>query len=287
MNKNTITIIIFIAVLAVLGYFLFNKKETPTPIVSVMPATHYSCEKRTIDATFSDTSVSLLLSDGRTVVLPQVISGSGFRYEKNAMVFYGKGDNAYLTESELTTYNNCVVNKSVGGEVSPGIVSFIDQGKTFSFNYPKDLVLSSGDMGYSQSWRANTQTLGITFSKVSIPKETQPKTNFSQAWFTVSTSSDPIAVKECLLATNGEIAKGKETINGVPYTVTELGDAGAGNFYNTKSYRTVRDNQCYAVEYTVHSTNIGAYSPDQGISQFDLKKATDVLEAMVHSVKFL
>jgi hypothetical protein len=41
------------------------------------------------------------------------------------------------------------------------------------------------------------------------------------------------------------------------------------------------------IEYTIHSTNIGAYDPSQGISEFDKAKVVTALETMVHSVNFL
>ena len=77
------------------------------------------------------------------------------------------------------------------------------------------------------------------------------------------------------------------TIGSMKFTKITLSDAGAGNFYNTTSYRTIYHNQCYAIEYTIHSTNIGNYSPDQGITEFDQTKIVPLLENMVQSFKFL
>lgn len=151
--------------------------------------------------------------------------------------------------------------------VTPENTVFTDKEKTVTFSYPKDLAISSGDIGYSASWRQNTQTLGLSIAKVTIPKSTQPQTNFSEAVFSLGTSNNTLAIKDCLIANNGEIAKGTVSINGVTYTKTMLGDAGAGNYYNTTSYRTMHNNQCYVMEYTIHSTSIGAYSPDQGITE--------------------
>lgn len=62
---------------------------------------------------------------------------------------------------------------------------------------------------------------------------------------------------------------------------------GAGNYYETTSYRTVYNDECYAIEYTIHSTNIDNYSPDQGITKFDKEKITSILDAMVQSFNLI
>jgi len=64
-------------------------------------------------------------------------------------------------------------------------------------------------------------------------------------------------------------------------------DPGAGNIYDTTSYKTIKNNMCYAVEYTVHSTNINNYSPDQNIKEFDKVKIENILNEMVKSFRFL
>jgi hypothetical protein len=168
-----------------------------------------------------------------------------------------------------------------------GYTVFTDQGKTVSFSHPTEFAVMSGDNGYSSAWRFNTETLGRLVARVEVPRSFQPKTNFSGATFTVGTSSDGTAVKDCLVATNGERTNGTEVINGVTYTKMTLTDAGAGNYYDTTSYRTLRNNQCYVAEYTIHSTNIGNYSPDQGISEFNTAAVTTLLNGMVQSVRLL
>jgi glycosyltransferase involved in cell wall biosynthesis len=137
-------------------------------------------------------------------------------------------------------------------------------------------------------WRVNTKQKGMQLAHVSIPKVFMPGTNFSNAYMTIGASTDPKEIKSCgTIATNGEIKAGTVTINGYPFTKFTLGDAGAGNFYETTSYRGLLDGDCYAIEYTIHSTNIGAYSPDQGIKEFDKVKVTNEFESIIASFKFL
>lgn len=54
-------------------------------------------------------SASLSLSDGRSIDLPRAISGSGARYatKDESIVFWNKGDTAFLQEQGTTTYDRC------------------------------------------------------------------------------------------------------------------------------------------------------------------------------------
>jgi hypothetical protein len=73
----------------------------------------FRCEAgRTVQAVFSNgttPSVSLLLSDGRRLVLPQTRSGSGARYANadESIVFWNKGDTAFIDETSQPGYRGC------------------------------------------------------------------------------------------------------------------------------------------------------------------------------------
>lgn len=75
----------------------------------------FSCEdNKTIAATFypsDDKYVDLILSDGRALSLPRALSASGARYAKDdeSIVFWNKGDTAFVTENGTTTYAGCVI----------------------------------------------------------------------------------------------------------------------------------------------------------------------------------
>ncbi len=288
-NKSILAVVIVLLIVAVGGYFLLNKQKSPAlPLIPEVTGdiTHYSCVDGSIDVIFGESSVTLALSDSRRISLPQVSSGSGMRYEQGDYAFIGKGDDAFFQEKGITTYEGCVANAA---DINTGSeeITFIDEGQTISFSYPQAFSLSGGEIGYSPSWRTNTQTLGITIAKVTIPKDSQPQTNFSEAIFTVGTSSDKNAVKNCLLPMNGERAKGTAVINGITYSKITLSEGAAGNYYDTTSYRTIQNKQCYAVEYTIHSTNFASYDPNLGIKEFDTQKVVTALEAMVNSFNFL
>jgi membrane-bound inhibitor of C-type lysozyme len=83
-----------------------------TPIATAI----YKCEgNKGIDATYFPDSVDLMLTDGRSMELPQVISGSGARYANadESFVFWNKGDTAFVTEGsdDAMTFKDCLAIK--------------------------------------------------------------------------------------------------------------------------------------------------------------------------------
>jgi hypothetical protein len=65
-----------------------------------------------IDATFDNgtpSRVALALSDGRKLTLPQAMSASGARYANKgeSIVFWNKGNTAFMEENGKTTYDGC------------------------------------------------------------------------------------------------------------------------------------------------------------------------------------
>jgi membrane-bound inhibitor of C-type lysozyme len=81
----------------------------------VVQATFTCNDDKSINAAFHADKVDLTLSDGRSLELPQVVSGSGARYANadESFVFWNKGDTAFVTEGpdEAMTYVECVATK--------------------------------------------------------------------------------------------------------------------------------------------------------------------------------
>jgi membrane-bound inhibitor of C-type lysozyme len=72
----------------------------------------YACaDGKAIAAAYYSDRVDIALSDGRTMSLPQTISGSGIRYANadELFVFWSKGDQAFATEGDpnTPTYAEC------------------------------------------------------------------------------------------------------------------------------------------------------------------------------------
>jgi membrane-bound inhibitor of C-type lysozyme len=280
-------LVVFVVLVIIFSLYKNHPVSEPTQNTAVNNVTFY-CEEGTFQASFGKTYVTLNFASGTNILLPQAISGSGIRYELGSTTFIGEGDKGFLTEGTTTTYTNCIAgNVQTNGSVN----TYTDMGKTFSFSYPNQFTLSGGDIGYSQDWsyENNNADLGMLFTKVIIPRSfLSGKTNFGEAKFTVGTSADPDAVKNCLINSYGEMGTTTEvTINNQKFTKINFTDAGAGNLYDTTSYRTILNGQCYAIEYIIHSSNIYNYSPDQGVKEFDKAKVTAQLESMVQSFSFL
>ncbi len=164
--------------------------------------------------------------------------------------------------------------------------SFTDSNKTFSYKYNSFWKNIEGDRTPTLDWNIDSKVKGMLLSRVLIPKTYMPNTNFSDAKLTVGASTDQSTIKNCTAGTAGNV-KSEATVSGYPFIKFTTGDAGAGNFYETTSYRGLLDGDCYVIEYTIHSTNIGNYSPDQGIKEFDKAKIVKELEDVIKSFKFL
>jgi len=287
-SKKIILSIIALIILAIILvcslYYFKQKNTTPAEIKPISNTVTYFCQEGTLKATYEKSDVILSFKNGSTTTLPQTISGSGIRYELGSTTLVSEGNNANLTENNKETYTKCVAGNQTSNE---GVNTYTDNSKTFSFSYPGQFILSGGDIGYSQDWSYGTDKLGLLLAVVNIPKSFMPKTNFGESRFTVGTSVDPDAVKNCLTYNYGGMGStSMVTIGDRKFTKMKFSDAGAGNYYDTTSYRTIYNGQCFAIEYTVHSTNIYNYSPDQGIKAFDEAKITHILDGIVYSFKF-
>lgn len=105
-----------------------------------------------------------------------------------------------------------------------------------------------------------------------IDPATFNKTNLGQAYLLFSSSKDAQVVATCTQPNpSGEAEQfvGNETINGLNFVHTTSDGVGAGNLYEQEIYRTVVNNTCFEVVYYLHSSNIGNYPADSGISEFD------------------
>jgi len=162
----------------------------------------------------------------------------------------------------------------------------------FSIAYPIDFEATDHySVIPSTQWRVNANNAnGVEFFTLTVPRAFEPQTNFADAMLTIGGSKDKAAVAQCVASDqNGEetIASSSVTINGIAFTVFTSASAGAGNLYETTSYRTMYDGECYAIEYTVHSSQIANYPASYGLQPFDEKKIDLLMQAIVGTFKFL
>ncbi len=150
----------------------------------------------------------------------------------------------------------------------------------FAFNYPEGSDVRNE---YFEGYLPSTQTGAVG---IFIPKSLAHGTNLGEAGVFVGVSPSREALQKCGGATNaGETARGTIMINGEIFNAFDASDAGAGNFYESKIYRTVHSGSCYEIVELLHTTNIGNYDPGT-VQVFDKAKFSGYLDLMAKSFTF-
>ena len=199
------------------------------------------------------------------------------KLEGNKITFENLADITYDTNSTFRKDADC-------------IETFTEVNNKFTFNhdpYFKAFERNQAENLPDTDWRVSAKQKGMLLASLFIPKTYLPGTNFSYGHMTIGVSTDPKEITSCASATKGEVKEGMTDISGYPFTRFTSSDAGAGNFAETVSYRGLLDGDCYAIEYTIRSTNIDNYSPDQNIRAFDKAKVQNEFEKIITSFKFL
>jgi hypothetical protein len=113
-----------------------------------------------------------------------------------------------------------------------------------------------------------------------IDSKTYDKTNLSEMYLFVGSSSDAQMVATCTQPNqNGggpEQVVGNEVVDGFTFVHSTSQGVGAGNIYEQEIYRMVNKNICYEVTYYLHSTNVGNYTPGT-VAEFDRNAITQKL----------
>lgn len=88
-----------------------SKQDSQKNIIN--SATFFCENNKNIQAVFFKDKVELTLSDKRNLVLMQAISASGARYTNGdeSVVFWNKGDTAFIQEGDTTTFVNCLTTE--------------------------------------------------------------------------------------------------------------------------------------------------------------------------------
>jgi hypothetical protein len=148
----------------------------------------------------------------------------------------------------------------------------------FSIAYPIDFDYSDNNLATpSTDWRVNANNVsGIKYFTLTVPRAFEPQTNFGGATLTVGADESG----------GSATATSSATINGVAFTIFTSSDAGAGNYYETTSYRTLHGEKCYAVEYTIHSTQVENYPSSYNLQSFDEKKIDSLMQNVIQTFKF-
>jgi len=160
----------------------------------------------------------------------------------------------------------------------------------FSIAYPIDFGTQDNYTATPDTnWRNGATSTGIVYFTLTIPKAFEPQTNLADVTLRVGSSGNANAVAQCLNVdpNSGEtMSTSTATINGIVFTIFHASEAGAGNFYQTTSYRTVHAGQCYAIEYTIHSANIENYPASYNLQPFDQAKIDSLMQTIISTFQF-
>ncbi len=108
-KDRKIFVIVAIVAIVLVSFLIWRSGQRDTQTVFT-----FSCVgKKTISAVFRPDSVSLTLPKGRELNLRQDTSASGARYRNldGSIVFWNKGETAFIEENGVATYTDCTVMK--------------------------------------------------------------------------------------------------------------------------------------------------------------------------------
>jgi hypothetical protein len=227
---------------------------------------------------------SKLLALAFFVVLPFIGFYYGTQYGKMVAVI-GQGPtraNVTSTDMSVAYYNNPAQWQTDANNTAGG----------FSVAYPIDFDAQDNYLATpSNDWRLGANgNAGIKYFTLTVPRAFEPQTNFADATLTVGGSKDSAAIAQCLLPDNSgapTTATSSAMVNGIDFTVFKSSDAGAGNYYETTSYRVIHAGECYAVEYTIHSNQIANYPSSYDLQPFSEPKINSLMQNIVGTFNFM
>ena len=151
----------------------------------------------------------------------------------------------------------------------------------FSFWYPEG---SSAKTDNFEGYLSVTKTPIVA---VTLAPSLFQGTNLREAGVFIGASSSPAVVGVCAAASadTGEHVAGSVDVGMTTFSVFTSTDAGAGNFYDARTYRTIHNGTCFEIVEMLHSSNINNYTPGT-VQPFDLTKFSSTLEAIMNTFVF-
>ncbi len=320
--KNTYIVTILVVIAIILGFFWFTKnKGILNPLTSNEASSIEGCYLRRLEKDV----YTLVIQYEKRGNVSGALAYNNYQKDSSSGSFAGTFANDillgnYSFDSEGMHSDRQVIFKKVGNNFIQGfgpvkvvgskeeftdltavtydpkstfvqnkncIENFSDANDTFTFSYNPFFHAFPGENLPTQDWRVGAKQKGMILANVIAQRTFLPKTNFSDARLKIGRSNEMEEITSCTAGGNGETKDGTKNIGGYSFSKFQLNEAAAGNRYETTSYRGIVDGDCYVVEYTIHSTNLGNYSPDQGIREFDRQKIQNEMEKIISSMKFI
>jgi hypothetical protein len=103
----------------------------------------------------------------------------------------------------------------------------------------------------------------------------------------IGASRSPEEVARCTKPPDAARAGGigQATINGIRFTRFDAGDAAMSHYLDVRSYRTVHDGACYAIDLVVYGTNPEVYSP-RATPPFTRQQAFAQMQRVLQDFRF-
>jgi len=229
--------------------------------------------------------------DGDWTVIPMKIVGANGQTlcppQENRECYFWRGVLPSTQDYLVTlTPETDVVNFTMRVAIDPPGTT------TQEFQY----LSASGDTSFSYTDEfAPTRFPGLQLYKVEpdvalemIDSQLYENTNLIEAYYLFGSTDENDIVESCTqpISFGGtENIVGEVNVNGKQFVRSEGGGVGAGNIYEQIYHRTVINGYCYEITFFFHYANIGNYSPDAGIKEFDhtalMQKFESILSTLV------
>lgn len=168
-------------------------------------------------------------------------------------------------------------------DILPAVSTVRYENQKFGFSIGRPASSPAKTQGF-EAYLPLTQAPVVGFT---LTPEIFQGTNLLDAGVYIGASSDAAVAEKWNqpVADSGEKMAGTVEINELSFAVFTSNEAAAGNIYEKKIYRTLRDGTCFEIVELLQSGNIGNY--DKGtVVEFDKAKFEGYLEAMVKTFAF-
>ena len=186
------------------------------------------------------------------------------------------------TLGPTTTVSPLTTTTTIPG-IIPGVASVRYEDKQFGFSLDRPQNSTIETQGFG-AYLPLTQTPMVA---ITLPKELFEGTNLIEAGVYIGTSSSPAIASKWNLpsAESGEVPAGTIEVNGTSFAVFTSTGAAAGNIYEERVYRALRNATCFEIVELLHSGNIDNY--EAGVVAFDRGRFQSYLEAIVQTFSFV
>lgn len=218
---------------------------------------------KAIHASFFRAAAKLILSDGRSLTLPQTRSADGARYAgaNDRIVFWTKGNGATITENNVRTFTGCIRIAPDPGNL-PHIYENGSEG--FSIRYPAHYTI---DRGYSYQQLGPGKSIGGV--KFTIDPAIAKGTNLgNDSYISVEEIPRSNSCSASLFLDNPNSRAHTLTESGTAYSVATSTGAGAGNRYDETVFAIPGTHPCIAIRYFIHYAVLQNY-PAGAVHAFD------------------